>query len=405
MSDSFKGIKVTDSVYWVGAIDWDVRNFHGYLTSRGSTYNAFLVMGDKVTLVDTVKAPFKDEMFARIASVIAPKKIDYIISNHSEMDHSGCLPAAIEFVKPEKVFTSRMGQRALTEHFHMDPSSLTPVDEGESVDLGGKTVTFVETKMCHWPDSMVSYLHEDRVLFSQDAFGMHLASHERFLDQLDGCVTDFESVKYFANILTPLSSFIEKTLTKVASLGLKIDVLAPDHGPLLRRSEDITGIIEKYAKWSGQPPTDKAVVIYDSMWSSTQKMAWAIGEGLSEGGAKVKMFSMNGSHRSDVVTELLEAGAIVVGSSTMNNGILPTIADVMCYIKGLKPKNLLGGAFGSYGWSGEAPKIINTTLKEMGVDIVTEPLRIMYVPDDQQMSECREFGMKIAGKMETALKT
>ena len=228
MPDSFKGIKVTDSVYWVGAIDWDVRDFHGYFTGRGSTYNAFLIMGDKVTLVDTVKAPFRDEMFARISSIVDPQKINYIISNHAEMDHSGALPDTIEFVKPEKVFTSCMGQRALVEHFHMEPSSLTTVDEGESVDLGGKTVTFVETKMCHWPDSMVSYLHEDCVLFSQDAFGMHLASHERFLDELDDYITDYESMKYFANILTPLASFIEKTLAKIASLGLKIDVLVPD---------------------------------------------------------------------------------------------------------------------------------------------------------------------------------
>jgi flavorubredoxin len=399
MPDSFKGIKITDSVSWVGAIDWDVRNFHGYFTERGSTYNAFLIMGDKPTLIDTVKAPFADEMFARIASVIDPQKIDYIISNHAEMDHSGCLPQAIELIKPEKVFTSRMGQKALTEHFHMDPSSLTTVDEGESVDLGGKTVTFVETKMCHWPDSMVSYLHEDAVLFSQDAFGMHLASQERFVDEIDSYITDHESMKYFANILTPLSPFIEKALAKVASLNLKIDVLAPDHGPLLRRPEDITSIIERYAKWSKQPTTDKVVVIYDSMWGSTQQMARAIEEGLSDGGAKVKMFSMNDSPRSDVVTELLEAGAFVVGSPTMNNGIFPTIADVLCFIKGLKPRNLIGGAFGSYGWSGEAPKIINTTLEEMGVEIAAEPLRIMYVPDDQQMSECREFGLKIASKM------
>lgn len=399
MPDSFKGIKIADSVYWVGAIDWDVRNFHGYLTNSGSTYNAFLVLGDKVTLVDTVKAPFEAEMFARIASVIDPRKIDYIISNHAEMDHSGCLPPTIEFVKPEKIFTSRMGQKALTEHFHMDPSSLTVVDDGESVDLGGKTFTFVETKMCHWPDSMVSYLHDDKVLFSQDAFGMHLASHERFVDELDPHTTDYESMRYFANILTPLGNFIEKTLAKVASLDLKIDVLAPDHGPLRRQPEDITGIIESYAKWVRQPPTDKAVVIYDSMWGSTQQMARAIGEGLSAGGAKVKMFSMSKSHRSDVITELLEAGAVIVGSPTMNNGIFPPIADVMCYLKGLKPRNLTGAAFGSYGWSGEAPKIINAALEEMGVEITADPLKIMYVPDGQQMGECREFGLKIARKM------
>ena len=215
MSDTFKAAQITDTVWWVGAIDWDVRNFHGYRTGRGTTYNAFLIVADKVTLVDTVKAEFYEEMMARISSVIDPATIDIIISNHAEMDHSGCLPQTIAAVAPEAVYCSKMGQRALQAHF--GEFDLIAVDEGQQLDLGGATVSFVETKMCHWPDSMVTYHHEDQILFSQDAFGMHFASHQRFADELEPGARQYEAEKYFANILLPLSPFIENTLSKCAT--------------------------------------------------------------------------------------------------------------------------------------------------------------------------------------------
>ncbi|KKK77938.1 hypothetical protein LCGC14_2848580, partial [marine sediment metagenome] len=313
MSETFKAIKVTDNVYWVGAIDWDVRNFHGYLTSRGTTYSAFLILADKVTLIDTVKAPFFDEMMARITSVVAPQKIDYIISNHAEMDHSGSLPRTIEATKPEAVFASKMGQKALDAHFHMD-RQITAVADGETLDLGNMKLTFVETRMCHWPDSMVSYLHERELLFSQDGFGMHLASYERFADELPRDILDYESAKYYANILLHLSTFINKTLKKIADLGIPLSMVVPDHGPIWRKKEDIERIIGSYARWAAQEPTNKALVVFDSMWGSTAKMARANGEALTAGGAIVRLMSMNVCHRSEVVTELLDAGAFIVGS-------------------------------------------------------------------------------------------
>ncbi|MCD4823598.1 MAG: flavodoxin domain-containing protein [Phycisphaerae bacterium] len=395
MPETFNAVEVADNVYWVGGIDWDMRNFHGYLTSRGTTYNAFLIMADKITLVDTVKAPFADEMFARIASVVDPRKIDYIISNHSEMDHTGALPRTIHRVKPEKVFASKMGQKALANHFHMN-QEITVVGDGDSLDLGDMKLSFVETRMCHWPDSMVSYLHESQLLFSQDAFGMHLAGYERFADEFDRTVLDYEAAKYYANILLHLSGFIKKTLDKLSSLGLELGIVAPDHGPIWRRPGDIKSILDSYVNWAAQKPTNKAVVVYDTMWNSTAKMARAIGEGLAAGGAKVKLMSMSASHRSDVITELLDAGALVVGSPTMNNNVFPSIADVMTYVKGLKPQNLVVGAFGSYGWSGEAPKHLHATLKEMGLTVIDEPLRVNYVPDDESLAACRAFGLKIA---------
>ncbi len=398
MSETFKAIKVTDNVYWVGAIDWDVRNFHGYLTSRGTTYSAFLILADKVTLIDTVKAPFFDEMMARITSVVAPQKIDYIISNHAEMDHSGSLPRTIEATKPEAVFASKMGQKALDAHFHMD-RQITAVADGETLDLGNMKLTFVETRMCHWPDSMVSYLHERELLFSQDGFGMHLASYERFADELPRDILDYESAKYYANILMPLGTFINKTLKKIVDLGIPLSMVVPDHGPIWRKKEDIERIIGSYARWAAQEPTNKALVVFDSMWGSTAKMARAIGEGLAAGGAKAKLMSMSACHRSDVPTELLDAGALVVGSPTMNNNIFPSIADVMTYIKGLKPCNLVAAAFGSYGWSGEAPKHLHAILKEMDLAVVAEPLRVNYVPDEATLGQCRKFGETVAKRL------
>lgn len=406
MGEAFKAAKVADNVYWVGAIDWDVRNFHGYLTSRGSTYNAFLILADKITLIDTVKAPFFDEMMSRIASVVEPDRIDYIVSNHSEMDHSGCLPQAIAAVRPEKVFASKMGQKALAGHFHMD-HQITAVGDGEVLDLGNMKLSFIETRMCHWPDSMVTYLHDRELLFSQDAFGMHLASCERFADELGREVLDYETAKYYANILMPLSKFIRKTLDKMSALGVPLSIVAPDHGPIWRTKEDIDRIVGSYARWAAQKPTNKAVVVYDTMWQSTARMARAIGEGLAVarpsspklGGAKVRLMSMDACHRSDVVTELLDAGGLVVGSPTINNNIFPTIADVMTYIKGLKPQNLVAAAFGSYGWSGEAPKHLAEMLNEMHLAVVAEPLRIKYVPDEAGLLACRRLGEDLAARL------
>ncbi|MDP6543592.1 MAG: FprA family A-type flavoprotein [Phycisphaerae bacterium] len=395
MKDTFKAVKIFDDVYWVGAIDWDVRHFHGYLTSRGTTYNAFLIMADKITLIDTVKASSADEMFARIASVVDPEKIDYIVSNHAEMDHSGSLPSAIKRMKPEKVFASKMGAKALGLHFDLDCDT-TVVGDGETVDLGSEKITFAETKMCHWPDSMVTYQHGRGVLYTQDAFGMHLAGLERYADEYDRTVIDYETAKYYANILMHLAGFIDKTLEKLTALNLDVNMIAPDHGPIWRTGEDIAGIIDSYARWSVQKPTDKVVVVYDSMWGSTAKMARAIGEGLFAGGVKAKLMSMSACHRSDVVTEILDAGGLVIGSATMNNNMQPAIADVTTYAGGLKPRNLVAGAFGSYGWSGEAPKNLQAWLTDLGLNVISDPLRVNYVPDADDLARCRKFGIEIA---------
>jgi len=396
MNEAFQAVQIAEKVYWVGAVDWDVRNFHGYLTSRGTTYNAYLVLAEKPVLIDTVKASFFDEMMGRVASIIPPEKIEYLVSNHAELDHSGCLPQTIEATQPKQIYASRMGQKALAAHFHMDPKSITTVSDGNSLDLGDMSLVFAETRMCHWPDSMVSYLPEREILFTQDAFGMHLASCERFADEIDASVLDHESAKYYANILLNLSPFIDKTLSKLNNLNLPLQMVAPDHGPIWRTSEDIQKIIGNYACWSAQKCSKKAVVIYDSMWGSTGKMARAIGDGLVAGGLRIKLMSMTVSHRSDVATELLDAGALVAGSATMNNNILPSMADVMTYIRGLKPRNLVAASFGSFGWSGEASKHLHAALTDMGLRVVADPLRVNYVPDAEMLRQCHDLGLEVA---------
>lgn len=396
MSGVFKAARVTDHVYWVGAIDWSIRDFHGYLTSRGSTYNAYLILADKITLVDTVKRPFREEMLSRIASVIDPGDITYIISNHSEMDHSGCLPEVIHAVKPEKVFASVMGANALAEHFHLD-REIVAVKDGESISLGNMNSSFVETRMLHWPDSMFTYLAEDGVLFSQDAFSMHLASSERFDDEIGDDLLNYEAARYFANILLPLSSAVVKCLEKMRSLDITMRIVATDHGPIWRK--DINRIVELYSRWAAQKPTKKAVVAYDTMWQSTAMMARAIGEGLKAGGADAKLMPLRACHRSDVATEILDAGALLVGSPTLNNNLFPTVADALTYLKGLKPRNLIGAAFGSYGWSGEAVGQVEDVLKGMKVDLIGESIKVKYVPDDEALARCYSQGMLVAEKL------
>jgi flavorubredoxin len=400
VSKSFEAVKVTDHVYWVGAIDWAGRDFHGYSTDRGTTYNAYLILADKITLIDTVKAPFKDELLSRIASVIDPGRIDYVISNHSEMDHSGCLEQVLEAVRPERVFASAIGVKTLSDHFHVD-REIVALKDGESLSLGDFNLTFLETRMLHWPDSMFTYLSEEKLLFSQDAFGMHLASSHRFADEIEDAVLAWEAKKYYANILLPFSPLVTKLLERVAKLGLAFDTVAPDHGPIWRK--DLGRILGWYSSWALQKRRNKAVVTYDTMWQSTARMAKAIGEGLSAGGTETRLLPLRMSHRSDIVSEVLEAGALLVGSPTLNNSIFPTVADLLTYLKGLKPKNLIGAAFGSYGWSGEAVKQLNETLASMGVSLVDDGLRVKYVPDSAAIGDCFSLGLRMSEKLKEVL--
>jgi flavorubredoxin len=385
--------EIKENIFWVGAIDWNIRDFHGYSTYKGTTYNAFLVKDEKIALFDTVKKTHMGELVHHIKQLVNPTDIDYLIINHVEMDHSGSLPEIVDLIKPEKIFCSKMGLKAIQEHFHPEGWPLEAVENGQIISLGKKTVQFLETRMLHWPDSMFSYFPEDKLLISSDAFGQHLASSERFDDQVDFSELMEQTSKYYANILTLYSPLIRKLLAKVQEMGLEIDMIAPDHGVIWR--SHIPEVIQAYADWSENKGKRKALVIYDTMWASTEKMAKAVATGIDTTGVSVKLINLAYSHRSDVMADVLNAKAVILGCATLNNGMLPRMAGFLMYMRGLKPTNKIGAAFGSFGWSGEAVKLMNASMEEMKFDIIEPGMRVKYVPGHNDLSECVEMGKRI----------
>ena len=391
-----KPIEIAKGIYDVGVTDWNIRDFHGYSTYMGTTYNAFLILDEKNVLIDTVKKEFADILIENISSIIDPKKIDIIISNHTEMDHSGSLPRIMHRIGENKpLYCSQMGLKNLPRHFRQK-WNCRGVENGERVSLGKRSLTFLETRMIHWPDSMFTYLNEDGILFSSDGFGQHYAGWEKFDDQIGDSIMQ-HAKKYFANILLLYSPKILKILETVSQMDIKINMICPDHGIIWRR--DPGKIIRAYAEWSEQKPKAKALVIYDTMWQSTEKMAIAITEGLIGEGIETMPMHLRKRHRSDVMTEVLEAGAVVVGSPTLNNGLFPTVSDFLTYMKGLKPKNKIGQAFGSYGWSGESAKLVQEELEAMKFEIFEPGLRIQYVPEQEGIEACFSLGRRIGSRL------
>ncbi len=388
-------VELVPGVYWVGAIDWTMRDFHGYRTEAGSTYNAYLIVDDKITLVDTVKKGFVPEMMTRISDIVDPEKITYIVSNHVEMDHSGSMTEVIDRVKPEKIFCSPQGKAGLSRHFKAD-WPFVEVKTGTELSLGRYNLAFLETPMLHWPDSMMTYLKEEQVLFSSDGFGAHLASSARFDDQLPQHPTNYlyELKKYYANILLPFGALITKLLKQVDDLGLTFKIIAPDHGLIYRKN--IGMILDAYRRWAAGEVEAKALVIYDTMWHSTEMLAKALVQGLMDAGVEAQLHHLRRTHYSDILAELLEAGLFLLGSPTLNNGIFPSVGQFLTYIKGLKPKNKAAAAFGSYGWSGQAVGIITEELKSMGLTIAHEGYRIKYIPDPEELTEARALGAQLA---------
>lgn len=398
MSDVYHAVKIADRVHWVGAIDWTLRDFHGYETPRGTTYNAYLITGEKTILIDTVRARFRDEMMSRIASVIDPAKIDVIVSNHSEPDHSGALPRVIDEVQPEQVLASKKGVETLAMHYHGLADRLKAVSDGATMRFGDVELQFIETRMLHWPESMMTYMPADKLLFSQDGFGIHLAGNERFADELDTDVVRYEQAKYYANIIMPFGPRVTKALDAIDELD--VEIIAPDHGPAYRRDLDTWKGL--YRKWVAQEPTTKAVVVYATMWMSTERMARAICEGLHAGGAQPRLMSLKVTPRAEIVTEVLEAGALLVGSPTMNGQMFPPVADILTYLSGLNPKNKIGAAFGSYGWGSRAVGQINEYLDKMKVERIHDGIAVQYVPDDEALTRCRDLGLRVAERLVAA---
>jgi len=378
-------VQIKDGVYWVGATDWSLRNFHGYTTYRGSSYNAYLIVDEKITMVDTVKNEFSGELLSRISSVIDPSKIDYIISNHVEPDHSGALKEIMSLAPNAKIITSSpQGIKGLTNYY--GEFEYIPVKSGETLNIGKRTLSFVSTPMLHWPDNMVTYCADDKILYSNDAFGQHYASGKRF-DNL--CPADEimqEAQKYYANIVMPFANQV-KTAYGVVS-ALDIDIIAPSHGIVWR--EDIGSILDKYALWSSDECARDALVVFDSMWHSTEKMAKVIAEAFTDKGITVKYYDLKQTHISDIMVDVLTSKYICVGSPTLNNNMLPTVSAFLTYLSGLTAKGKKAFAFGSYGWSGQSIGQVEERLLSCGYELMCEKCRIQYLPTDDALAKLSE---------------
>lgn len=390
--------KVKDEVYWVGATDWKVRHFHGneLSTHHGSTYNSYLIKDKKTVLIDTVWEPLTDRFLENLTEVIDPSKIDYVVVNHAEPDHSGALPVIMEYAPNATVIVSKRGLDSVKRHYYKD-WNFKVVSTGDKINIGKNDLVFIEAPMLHWPDSMFTYLTGENILFSNDAFGQHYASSSIFNDEVDEVEVYQEAIKYYANILTPFSKFVTKKIDELKGFGLPVDMIAPSHGVIWRK--DPMKIVDKYYEWAQGKSNKSAVVIYNSMWGATHKMAEFIGKGLGEGGIEYKIFNTSTSDKNDILTEVFKSKGVILGSSTVNNGLLTSLMPVIEDLIGLKFMDKIGAAFGSYGWSGESPKLLKEYLEKAKIKVVQEELKVKYMPDDNELEQCLEYGKKFAEKI------
>jgi len=348
---------------------------------------------DKIALVDTVWAPFVDELIENVRQVVDPAKIDFVVANHAEPDHSGGLPAIMRHATDATVVVSKKGMESIPGHYH-EQWNFKPVGTGDKISLGANDLVFVEAPMLHWPDSMFTYLTGLNILMPNDAFGQHYATAFRFNDQVNEKELYEEALKYYANILTPYSKLVTKKIDEVLALGLPVDIIAPSHGIIWR--DNPSQIVHNYQEWAAQKPEPRAVILYDTMWHATRRMAEAIGDGLSDAGVDNKLFQMAVSDRNDVITEIFKSRTILIGSPTLNRGLLPTIMPILEDCRGLRFQNKLGAAFGSYGWSGESVKVIEKHLEECKIPIIREGIRSKWQPTAEDLEACRRFGREVA---------
>ncbi|NLE06225.1 MAG: FprA family A-type flavoprotein [Crenarchaeota archaeon] len=386
-------VTLADNIYWVGVIDYNLRDFHGFTTKRGTTYNAFLICDEKTALIDTVKHTFGEELLSKVTEIVDPEKIDYIVVNHVEMDHSSSLPMVAKICKNATIITSERGKDAIIEHYGPD-FKIQTVKTGDTLKLGAHTLSFIDATMLHWPDSMFTYVVENKILMPSDAFGQHLATGQRFDDEVDEHIIMEEAKIYYANILMLLGPQITRKIQEVVQLGIPIDTIAPSHGIIWRKNP--SKIIQAYSEWAAGTTKKKATIVFDTMWGSTEKMARSIAEGVISEGVEVKMFKIHSSDNTEAVTEILDSKAVIIGSPTINNGMFPTLGAFMTYITGLRPKNKIWSFFGSFGWGSGAVRNMTEMARKAGFQIREPGLEIKYVPDKDDLQKCYELGKNIA---------
>ncbi len=393
-----QNIEIKPGVYWVGAVDWAVRDFHGYTTQRGTTYNNYLIVDDQTTLVDTVKHDFMDTCLDNIRNIIDPAKIHNVIINHIEPDHASAIGELMSIVPKAKLFMTKKGKDGLERMFDISGWDITLVKTGDELKTGKKTLVFMETPMLHWPDSMMTYVKEDKLLISQDAFGQHLSSAQRFDDEFITCqsMAELEDAvwDYYANILMPFGTLVQRKLKEVQDLGLEIDMIAPDHGVIWRK--DPGKVLQMYSDMASDRCDERVVIIYDTMWHSTEKMTQPIVRGIRAEGMDCRVIKLRATPISHAIKEFWRARGCLIGSPTLNNTLFPPVAGFMTSLQGLRPRNRIVSAFGSYGWGGGAVKAIFEYCKSMKLEMVEPGVQVKYVPSTQDEDACFEFGKEFA---------
>lgn len=388
--------KITDTVDWVGKIDWELNRFHGdeYSTHKGSSYNSYLIRDEKTVLIDTVWEPYAKEFVNNLKKEIELDKIDYIIMNHSEVDHAGALLELMKEIPNTPVYCTKNGAKIIKGLHHKD-FNFVEVKTGDTLDIGKNKLVFVEARMLHWPDSMMTYMSGENILFSNDAFGQHYASELMYNNLVDQDELYDEAIKYYANILTPFSKFVTAKINEVLNMKIPVNMICPSHGIIWR--DNPLQIAEKYLEWADSYQENQVTIIYDTMWNATRRMAEAIAEGIraKDPSVNVKLYNCAKRDKNDIVTEIFKSKMILVGSSTINNGILSATAGILEMIKGLKFTGKKAASFGSYGWSGESVKIIYDELKEAKFEVVSEGIKELWNPDSDSLERCREFGKNL----------
>lgn len=385
--------EIAKNIYDVGVQDWAVRDFHGYQTEKGATYNSYLIMDEKITLIDTVKAPFAEDLLHNISQVTPLENIAYIVINHVEPDHSGAMPALAKACPNAKFIISMAGKNEAIQHYG-DIFDFEVVKDGQTLNIGEHTLTFAMMTMLHWPDNMATYCAEEKLLFSNDAFGQHYATSKRFDDLVDQGALYYEATKYFANILWPYARLIDKAIAKIA--GFDIRIIAPSHGVIWRTNA--SEIIDLYSKWGRGVCDGSLVIAYDSMWGGTEKIARAIARGAQRAGVEVKVFKMSNTPNSTVSTEVFTCSGLLVGSPTLNSGMLPTIGSLLVYLKGLNPVGKKVATFGTFGWAGGAQKDMEEILLKFNKEVMP-PFQCKWTPQAANIEAAEQYGYDFAQEL------
>ncbi len=398
-----KAVEIKNGIYWVGAIDWAIRDFHGYVTQRGTTYNNYLIMDDEITLLDTVKHDFSDTTIKNIRSIVDPSRIKNVIINHIENDHVTSLDAIMALTPNATIYITEKGRKGLDRFYDLSKWTIKTVKTGDTLNIGKRTLLFLETPMLHWPDSMMTYIKEEKVLISQDGFGQHIASAVRFDDEFVTCQSmaelDDAVIDYYANILMPFGQIVKSKIAEVQKLGLEIEVIAPDHGIIWRQNPG--KVMQMYLDMANGKTPLKVSIIYDTMWHSTEQMTSPMMQGIKDEGVECNVIKLRATPMSVAIKEFWNSRGCLIGTPTLNNIMFPTIAEFLSHLRGLRPKNRIAGAFGSYGWGGGGVKEAYEELKKMGLELYEPGLQILYKPSFEDETACYEFGREFARRVKT----